>query len=90
MTKLNDDFIFCNFIITSAPFTPPSPSLLHTVKAMIGAIPTFHAQHVKQHLGFIVLQAPHLRHCHDVDESAAGPDVDGTNCIIVDEFSTEW
>jgi hypothetical protein len=31
-----------------------------------------------------------LRHCHDVDESAAGPDVDGTKCIIVDGFSTQW
>jgi hypothetical protein len=86
LTKLNNNFIFCNFI---APFTPPLCSLMHTVEAMIGAIPTFHAQHDEQHLGFVVLQVPHLGHCHDVDEPAAGPDV-GTNCIIVDGFSMEW
>jgi hypothetical protein len=63
---------------------------MHTVKAIIAAIPTFHAQHDKQRLGFIVLQVPHLQHCHNVDELPAGPDVDGTNCIIIDGFSMEW
>jgi hypothetical protein len=37
LTKLNNNLIFCNFIVTSAPFTPPSHSLMHTVEAMIGA-----------------------------------------------------
>jgi hypothetical protein len=59
-------------------------------KAMIGAIPAFHAQHDEQRLGFVVLQVSHLQHCHGIDESAAGPDVDGTNCIFVDGFSTGW
>jgi hypothetical protein len=29
--------MLCNFIITTAPFTPPLPSLLHTFNAMISA-----------------------------------------------------
>ncbi len=37
LTKLNYKFILCNFIITTATFTPPLHSLMHTVKAMIGA-----------------------------------------------------
>jgi hypothetical protein len=63
---------------------------LAACKAMIGAIPTFHAWHDKQRLGFVVLQVPHLQHFPNVDESAAGLDDDGTGCIIVDGFSTEW
>ncbi len=61
---------------------------MHTVEAMIGAILTLlHAWHDKQQLGFLVLQHPHLWHCHGVDELAAGPDVDGNTGIIVNGFS---
>jgi hypothetical protein len=44
LTKLNGNFILSNFIITTAQFTPPLHSLMHTVEATpIGAILTVHA-----------------------------------------------
>jgi hypothetical protein len=36
-TKLNNNFFLCNFLINTAPFTPPSCYLMHTFEAMIGA-----------------------------------------------------
>ncbi len=55
LTELNNKVVFCNFIIISALFTPPLHSFMHMVEAMISNIPTFHARHDEQRLGFVML-----------------------------------